>query len=75
MPSPLGRHWKGPRTFPSSGVHYSIAPWKHGGVLEVKCFSLTLIKIWGQMKSIPYGQVAPLGLVLFGGITFHLGGR
>lgn len=73
MPSALGRHWKCPRTFPSSGVRYSIAPWKHG-VLWVKCFSLTLIKIWGPMKSIPCGQVAPLGLVVFGGITLHLGG-
>lgn len=32
MPSPLGRRWKCPHAFPSSGAHYSIAPWKHGGV-------------------------------------------
>lgn len=51
-----------------------IAPQKHGAALEMKCSSLTLGKIWGQVSSIPYTQVAPLGLVLLGGASLHLGG-
>jgi len=55
-----------PHTFPSWGIDYSITPWKCGGVLEVKCFFLTFIKIWGQVSKYPLYTGGSLGLVLFG---------
>ena len=57
-------------SFLRSGL--SIAPWKDGEVLQVKCSSLTVIKIWEQVNSIiPYRHVALLGLVPFGGVSLH----